>query len=104
MHPKLLIQLRALSDPIRMTLCALMIEHDGHLTVAHLLDRVCEILDREIEQSTISNHLHRLLVAGLVTYERHGLYNYYHFNHVAYEQALDALQAQLPVRARVAVA
>jgi ArsR family transcriptional regulator, arsenate/arsenite/antimonite-responsive transcriptional repressor len=97
-------QLFALSDPVRMTLCILMHEHGATLHVAKLQDMVNDRLDRTLEQSTISHHIAILHNAGLVRRERSGLYTFYHFDRAAYEQALDALQVLLPVRAWIAIA
>lgn len=98
MFPNLYSILHALSNPVRMALCILMLEHDGSLTVDQLVERVNVVLNRNLEQPTISHHLRILLKEGLISFQKDGLNSYYSFDREAYEQALVALYAFLPVR------
>jgi ArsR family transcriptional regulator len=104
MFPNLYSILHALSNPVRMALCILMLDHDGTLTVDELVERVNARLNRNLEQPTISHHLRILLKEGLISPQKDGLHTYYSFERDAYEQALCALSAFLPVRVAAAAA
>lgn len=62
---------KALSDPTRLQLLALLLSHDGRLCVGELVSAFA------LEQATISHHLRVLREAGLISADKHGLYAYY---------------------------
>lgn len=62
---------KALSDPIRLRLFALIATRPGQTCVCDLLDCF------EVSQPTISHHLKTLRAAGLVDCERRGTWVYY---------------------------
>ena len=64
-------RLKALADPTRLRMLALLAEHSAPLCV-------CEITPRfELHQPTISHHLRLLRQAGLADCERRGVWAYY---------------------------
>jgi len=78
-------QMKALGDPIRLRLFALLGQHD-ELCVCHLVDTL------SLPQSTISRHLSVLRHAGLVDTRREGKWMYYRIHPKA--KALLALVLQ----------
>lgn len=77
--------LKALVDPIRLTIIRLLIRHDGTLSVQEIVDRF------PVEQPTISHHLHILLDAALIDYEKRGLYVYYRVRPRRLDEAMAVL-------------
>lgn len=72
---------RALADPVRLQLVDVLRRHAGAVCVCELNDLF------ELSQSTISHHLRVLREAGVVDYEKRGLWSFYYVP----EGALDAL-------------
>ena len=63
---------KALSDPVRLRLLALIACHDGGEAC------VCDLTDAfEVSPPTISHHLKVLREAGMITAERRGTWIYY---------------------------
>ncbi len=76
---------RALGDPIRLQLVDVLRRHAGEVCVGELLPLF------DVSQPTLSHHLRKLRVAGIVGAERRGLWAYYY----VHEGALDELSAWL---------
>jgi ArsR family transcriptional regulator len=76
---------RALGDPIRLTLVDVLRKHAGKVCVCELVPLF------DVTQSTLSHHLRKLRDAGIVDYERRGLWAYYYVE----PEALDELSAWL---------
>jgi len=79
-------QFKALGDPIRLRLFALLGQHD-ELCVCHLVDAL------NIPQSTISRHLGVLRHASLVDTRRDGKWMYYRLHGDAAMQLATLLQS-----------
>lgn|SRR5512133_1683010 len=68
---------RALADPIRVQIVDLLRQHGEMLCV-------CEIVPLfDVSQPTISHHLKVLREAGLLEFERHGIWSNYRIAHSA---------------------
>jgi ArsR family transcriptional regulator len=65
---------KALGDPTRLALVDVLRKHAGEVCVCELQPLF------EINQSTLSGHLRKLLDAGIVGVERRGLWAYYYVN------------------------
>src|ERR671933_750310 len=76
---------RALSDPIRIQLVAVLRKHAGRVCVCELVPLF------DLSQPTVSHHLKVLREAGLVGSERRGLWAYYY----VIPEALEELSAWL---------
>src|SRR5690606_32470569 len=68
---KMAVMFKALSDPVRLRLCANIASHPGGEAC------VCDIADVGVSQPTVSHHLKKLREAGLLTSERRGTWVYY---------------------------
>jgi ArsR family transcriptional regulator, arsenate/arsenite/antimonite-responsive transcriptional repressor len=76
---------RALGDPVRLQIVDVLHHHAGAVCV-------CEINDLfDLAQSTVSHHLKVLRDAGIVDYEKRGLWAYYYVR----PEALDERAAWL---------
>ena len=71
---------KALSDPTRLRLVSLLVEHNGALCVNALADNL------GVSQSAVSQHLRILRQAGLVKGDRRGYYVHYLLNQDKLEQ------------------
>jgi ArsR family transcriptional regulator len=72
---------RALGDPVRLQIVDILHHHAGAVCV-------CEISDLfDLAQSTVSHHLKVLRDAGIVDYEKRGLWGFYYVK----RDALDGL-------------
>lgn len=81
---------KALSDPTRMEIFALVAARPEPLCV-------CDIVSRfELTQPTISHHLRILRRAGLVTATRRGTWAYYAVSDAGVDEARRLLDAVLP--------
>ncbi len=76
---------KALCDPVRVQLVDVLRKHAGKACVYELIPLF------ELSQSTVSHHLKVLRDAGVVEYERQGLWSYYY----VLPEALDELAAWL---------
>ena len=84
--------LSALADPTRLQIVEMLAGLDEPLCV-------CEIVSQfDLGQPTISHHLRVLREAGLVNWEKRGLWVYYALNRVALRQVSDYLGHLLPAR------
>jgi ArsR family transcriptional regulator len=63
---------RALSDPIRLQLVDVLRRHAGKVCVCELTPLF------DVSQSTVSHHLKVLRDAGIVDYEKRGLWGFYY--------------------------
>ena len=63
---------KALGDPIRLQLVAVLRKHAGKVCVCELVPLF------DISQPTLSHHLKKLRDAGIVSSERQGLWAYYY--------------------------
>lgn len=63
---------KALADPIRIQLLDVLRKHAGKVCVCELVPLF------DVTQPTVSHHLRVLRDAGLVGYEKHGLWAYYY--------------------------
>ena len=63
---------KALGDPVRIQLVDVLRKHAGKVCVCELVPLF------DIGQSTLSHHLKKLRDAGLVDFERQGLWAYYY--------------------------
>src|ERR1044071_2508912 len=63
---------KALGDPIRLQLVDVLRKHAGKVCVCELVPLF------DISQPTLSHHLKKLREAGIVAYERPGLWAYYY--------------------------
>lgn len=88
-HPKIEVQdadrlagtAKALGDPVRLQIVDVLHHHAGAVCV-------CEISDLfDLAQSTVSHHLKVLRDAGIIDYEKRGLWGFYYVR----RQALDDL-------------
>jgi ArsR family transcriptional regulator len=84
-HPKIEVEdaerlariARALGDPVRLQIVDVLHHHAGAVCV-------CEINDLfDLAQSTVSHHLKVLRDAGIVDYEKRGLWGFYYVKRVA---------------------
>jgi ArsR family transcriptional regulator len=76
---------KAIGDPIRLQLIDVLRKHAGKVCVYELIPLF------DVSQPTLSHHLKRLRDAGIVDYERRGLWAYYY----VLPDALDELAAWL---------
>jgi ArsR family transcriptional regulator len=76
---------RALSDPVRVQLVDVLRKHAGKVCVCELVPLF------DLSQPTVSHHLRVLRDAGLVGYEKQGLWAYY----FVHEEALKELSEWL---------
>lgn len=76
---------KAVGDPIRLQLVDVLRRHAGKVCVAELQPLF------HVSQPTLSHHLKKLREAGIVEFERPGLWSYYYVR----EGALDELAAWL---------
>jgi ArsR family transcriptional regulator len=92
-HPKIELQdaqrfatvARALADPVRLQIVDVLHHHAGSVCV-------CEITDLfDLAQGTISHHLKVLRDAGIVDYEKRGLWAFYYVK----REAMDRLGSWL---------
>src|SRR6184192_3243094 len=65
---------KALGDPTRLGILALLTRHGGDIHVTEIVEHF------DLEQPSISHHLHILYTAGLVDYFKSGLYCFYYVN------------------------
>jgi ArsR family transcriptional regulator len=65
---------KALGDPIRLQLVDVLRRHAGKVCVCELVPLF------DVSQPTLSHHLKKLLDAGIVGVERHGIWAYYYVN------------------------
>jgi ArsR family transcriptional regulator len=72
---------KALGDPIRLQVVDVLRKHAGKVCVYELVPLF------DINQSTLSHHLRRLRQAGIVDYEKRGLWAYYYVK----REAIDGL-------------
>lgn len=63
---------KAISDPIRLQLVDVLRKHAGKVCVCELLPLF------DISQPTLSHHLKKLRQAGIIEYDRRGLWAYYY--------------------------
>jgi ArsR family transcriptional regulator len=63
---------KALGDPTRLTLVDVLRKHAGKVCVAELVPLV------HLTQATLSHHLKVLRDAGIVAFEKEGLWGYYY--------------------------
>jgi len=71
---------RALSDPVRVQLVDVLRQHAGKVCVCELVPLF------DLSQSTVSHHLRVLRDAGIVGYEKQGLWAYYFVHAEALEE------------------
>ena len=69
---RLAIVARALADPVRLQIIDVLHHHAGAVCVCELNDLF------ELSQSTVSHHLKVLRDAGVVDYEKRGVWAYYY--------------------------
>lgn len=81
---------KALSDPHRLRLLALIIQASPDICVCDLNEEV------PLLQPTVSHHLKVLKAAGLVTCERRGTWMYYRAAEGAFRSVRDAVAVALP--------
>jgi ArsR family transcriptional regulator len=80
-HAARLAQLaRALGDPVRVQLVDVLRKHAGKVCVCELVPLF------ELSQPTVSHHLRVLRDAGIVGYEKRGLWAYYYVHDEALEE------------------
>src|SRR5213595_4073551 len=70
---------KALGDPVRLQLVDVLRKHAGKVCVCELVPLF------ELSQSTVSHHLRVLRDAGIVGYEKRGLWAYYYVHDEALE-------------------
>jgi ArsR family transcriptional regulator len=79
--------LKALADPTRLRILSLLNRHEGEVCV-------CEIVESfSLEQPTISHHLRILRDAGIVDYDRKGLWAYYYIRRDVLSHAREIIGA-----------
>jgi ArsR family transcriptional regulator len=71
---------RALGDPVRVQLVDVLRKHAGKVCVCELVPLF------ELSQPTVSHHLRVLRDAGIVGYEKRGLWAYYYVHDEALEE------------------
>ena len=71
---------RALNDPVRIQLVDVLRKHAGRVCVCELVPLF------DLSQSTVSHHLRVLRDAGIVGYEKQGLWAYYFVHAEALEE------------------
>jgi ArsR family transcriptional regulator len=76
---------KALGDPIRLQVVDVLRKHAGKVCVYELVPLF------DVNQSTLSHHLRKLRNAGIVDYEKRGLWAYYYVR----PEALDELSGWL---------
>jgi ArsR family transcriptional regulator, arsenate/arsenite/antimonite-responsive transcriptional repressor len=77
---------RALGDPVRIQLVDVLRKHAGKVCVCELVPLF------DLSQSTVSHHLRVLRDAGIVGYEKQGLWAYY----FVHPERLEELSQWLP--------
>ena len=82
---RMAVMFKALSDPVRLRLFSKIASHPGGEAC------VCDIQDVGVSQPTVSHHLKKLRDAGIVGFEREGLWAYYY----VLPDALEELSAWL---------
>lgn len=82
---RLAVVAKALGDPIRLQLVDILRKHAGKVCVCELVPLF------DISQPTLSHHLKKLRDAGIVEFEKPGLWSYYYVR----DGALDELAAWL---------
>jgi ArsR family transcriptional regulator len=65
---------KAIGDPVRLALVDVLRKHAGKVCVCELVPLF------DISQPTLSHHLRKLRDAGIVNFERQGLWAYYYVN------------------------
>jgi ArsR family transcriptional regulator, arsenate/arsenite/antimonite-responsive transcriptional repressor len=81
--------LKALADPTRLAMTAMLHREPGALCVCHIEAQFA------LSQPTISHHLRVLRESGLVTSEKRGAWVYYALDRVRLSPAVDALLASV---------
>src|SRR5919112_769238 len=76
---------KAIGDPIRLQVVDVLRKHAGKVCVYELVPLF------DVNQSTLSHHLRKLRNAGIVDYEKRGLWGYYYVK----PEALDELSCWL---------
>src|ERR1700741_2239933 len=71
---------KALGDPVRIQLVDVLRKHAGKVSVCELVPLF------DLSQSTVSHHLRVLRDAGIVGYEKRGLWAYYYVHPEALEE------------------
>ena len=71
---------RALADPVRVQLVDVLRKHAGKVCVCELVPLF------DLSQSTVSHHLRVLRDAGIVGYEKQGLWAYYFVHNETLEE------------------
>jgi ArsR family transcriptional regulator, arsenate/arsenite/antimonite-responsive transcriptional repressor len=71
---------KALGDPIRLQLVDVLRKHAGKVCVCELVPLF------DVSQPTLSHHLKKLRDAGLVDFERQGLWAYYYVRPAALDE------------------
>jgi ArsR family transcriptional regulator len=69
---ELAVRLKALADPTRLRIVSMLLAHDGMEACT------CDLTGPlGLSQPTVSHHIKKLVMAGLVTGERRGTWHYY---------------------------
>ena len=82
--------LKAVADPYRLTILAMLASADGEICVCDFTDAL------PLNQPTVSHHLRILREAGLTTCERRGTWVYYRVVEGARDRLIAALTAPFP--------
>lgn len=82
--------LQVLAHPVRLQILDILAHNPGRVCVCDLEAAL------PVKQPTVSHHLKLLRAAGLIDYERHGLWAYYFVR----REALDALRGRIMQRLR----
>ncbi len=80
--------LQVLAHPVRLQILDILAQNPGRVCVCDLEAAL------PVKQPTVSHHLKLLRAAGLIDYERHGLWAYYFVR----RDALDALRGRIMKR------
>ncbi|HLI05325.1 MAG TPA: metalloregulator ArsR/SmtB family transcription factor [Ktedonobacteraceae bacterium] len=78
--------LKALANPTRLRILNLLTRYEGVVSVFDIVENF------PLEQPTISHHLRILRDAGLIDYEKKGLWAYYYVRRDALQRAQDIIK------------
>ena len=68
---ELAVRLKALADPTRLRIVSMLLAHEGMEACT------CDLTEPLGSQPTVTHHIKKLVMAGLVTGERRGTWHYY---------------------------
>lgn len=84
--------LKALADPTRLRILSLLADGGGTFTVKQIV--ACF----DLEQATISGHLHLLYHTGLIDFRKRQRHVFYFLNEQVFRQAIVTLEGILPAK------